>query len=248
MLRVEFGDHYCVRASVWMTALALAGVLLFAQLGRWQWHRAAEKRALAAAFVAGTENFSTALGSRSTAELARYTQVRARGRYDTAHQFLLDNMTHEGRTGYQVLTPLRLADGRVLLVNRGWLPLPGGRRDALPDISLPDLGTIDIGGRLDNLPVTGLAMGQAAPAQGALWPKRTSFPSAQQLGAALGQSVEARQLLLGASEPQGFTRDWTSSAAGFGPERHMAYAFQWWGLGALILFLYFFMNIEPREP
>ena len=248
MLRVEFGDHYCVRSSVWMTALALAGVLLFAQLGRWQWHRAAEKRALAVAFLAGTENFATALGSRSTAELARYTQVRARGRYDTAHQFLLDNMAHEGRTGYQVLTPLQLDGGRVLLVNRGWLPLPGGRRDALPDISLPDLGTINIGGRLDNLPVTGLAMGQAAPAQGPLWPKRTSFPSMQQLGAALGQSVEARQLLLGASEPQGFARDWTSSGTGFGPERHMAYAFQWWGLGALILFLYFFMNIEPRDP
>ncbi len=248
MLRVEFGDHYCVRASVWMTALALAGVLLFAQLGRWQWHRAAEKRALAAAFVAGSENFTTALGSRPTAALARYTQVRVRGRYDDAHQFLLDNMSHEGHTGYQVLTPLRLGDGRVLLVNRGWLPLPGGRRDTLPDISLPDLGTVDIGGRLDELPVNGLAMGRAAPVQDAAWPKRTSFPTAAQLGAALGQEVEPRQLLLGAGEPQGFARAWQSGGGGFGPERHVAYAFQWWGLGALVLFLYFFMNIEPRDP
>ncbi len=49
-----------------------------------------------------------------------------------AHQFLLDNMTHAGRAGYEVLTPLLLDDGRVLLVNRGWLPLPDGRRDELP--------------------------------------------------------------------------------------------------------------------
>lgn len=248
MLRVEFGDHYCLRASVGMSILALIGVLVFAQLGRWQWHRAEEKRALAAAFAAGTDNFSSALGTRSTAELPRYTQVRARGRYDAAHQFLLDNMTHDGRAGYQVLTPLQLDDGRVLLVNRGWLPLPGGARDVFPDLSLPNQGEVDLGGRLDDLPVTGLTMGQAAPALGVPWPKRTSFPTAAQLGAALGQGVETRQLLLGASEPQGYARDWKSGGGGFGPERHLAYAFQWWGLGTLILFLYFFMNIESRDP
>ena len=36
-----------------MTALTLVGVLLFGQLGRWQWHRADEKRALTAAYAAG---------------------------------------------------------------------------------------------------------------------------------------------------------------------------------------------------
>ena len=52
MLRLELGSRRLV-ASGWMSVLALAAVLLFAQLGRWQWHRAAEKTALAAAF-AGT--------------------------------------------------------------------------------------------------------------------------------------------------------------------------------------------------
>jgi cytochrome oxidase assembly protein ShyY1 len=28
----------------------------------------------------------------------------------------------------------------------------------------------------------------------------------------------------------------------------MAYALQWWSFGALVLFLYFFMNIERRKP
>lgn len=246
MLRLEFGSRRLV-ASWWMTTLTLVGVLLFAQLGRWQWHRAAEKRAVAAAFAAGTADTATALGTRSTTELPRYTPVRVSGRYDAAHQFLLDNMSHGSSTGYQVLTPLRLEDGRVLLVNRGWIALPGGRRDRVPDLHIAASDPVSISGRLDTLPVTGLAMGQAAPPNDAAWPKRTSFPTTAQLEAALGQRVEARQLLLAPSAANGYARDWRSASAGFGPERHMSYAIQWWGLGALGLFLFGFMNLERRR-
>jgi surfeit locus 1 family protein len=243
---VEFGDCRLV-ASWWMTILTLVGVVLFAQFGRWQWHRAEEKRALAAAFVAGATDFSSELGRRSTGELPRYTQLRVHGQYEAGHQFLLDNMTHAGRTGYQVLTPFRLDDGRLLLVNRGWLPLPGNRRDVLPDVTVTAAGNINIGGRIDTLPVAGLASGKAPPSSDALWPKRTSFPNMAQLGLALGQSVEPYQLLLAAGESEGYLRDWQDASIGFPPERHVAYAVQWWGLGALSLFLYLFMNMECRR-
>jgi surfeit locus 1 family protein len=246
VLRVEFGDCRLV-ASWWMTILTLVGVVLFAQFGRWQWHRAEEKRALAAAFVAGATDFSSELGRRSTGELPRYTQLRVHGQYEGGHQFLLDNMTHAGRTGYQVLTPFRLDDGRLLLVNRGWLPLPGNRRDVLPDVTLTAAGNINIGGRIDTLPVAGLASGKAPPSSDALWPKRTSFPTMAQLALALGQSVEPYQLLLAAGESEGYLRDWQDASIGFPPERHVAYAVQWWGLGALSLFLYLFMNMECRR-
>ena len=54
--------------------------------------------------------------------LPRFTRVRVHGEFDAARQFLLDNISHEGAPGYEVLTLLRLADGSHLLVNRGWLP------------------------------------------------------------------------------------------------------------------------------
>src|SRR5277367_2855820 len=108
-----------------MTLLTLAGVLLFVQLGRWQLHRAAEKRVLQSAFELGALQTSE-LGSRTLAEVPRYQQVRFQGHYEPAHQFLLDNMTEEGRIGYQVLTPFRLDDQRLILINRGWVPLPAG--------------------------------------------------------------------------------------------------------------------------
>jgi surfeit locus 1 family protein len=246
VLRVHFGDCR-LTASWWATLLTLAGLLLFGQLGRWQWHRAEEKRALAAAFVAGDTDFSSELGQRSTAGLARYTQLRVQGRYEPSHQFLLDNMTHDGRAGYQVLTPFRLEDGRLLLVNRGWVPLPSGRRDLTPDLSMADADPVNIGGRIDDLPVAGLALGRVPPSQDAQWPRRTSFPSMGQLSAALGQGLESRQLLLNPGEPQGYVRDWQNAFLGLPPERHVAYAVQWWGLGALALFLYLWMNLECRR-
>jgi surfeit locus 1 family protein len=252
VLQVELGNHRW-RAGAWMTLLACTGVLAFGLLGRWQWHRAAEKRALEAAFAAGSLQPPAALGARSSADLPRYAAVRVHGRYDGAHQFLLDNMGHSGATGYQVLTPLLLEDGRVLLVNRGWLPLPEGRRDRLPDLTLPPeivarAADTGVPGRIELLPSAALSLGRVAPDPGPSWPKRTSFPTAAELAAALARPIEPRQLLLGAGEPGGYLRDWQPAGYGFGPARHMAYALQWWGFAALTLFLYLFLNIERRAP
>jgi surfeit locus 1 family protein len=229
-----------------MVLLAIASALLFIQLGRWQWHRAEYKRALAAAFVSDAGRI-TALGSRPLTELPRYARVQVEGLYDPGHQFLLDNMTRDGRVGYEVLTPLTLADGRALLVNRGWLPLPAEGRARLPDVSFVALPDVIATGKIDELPVTGLAMGRAPPDGGTNWPKRTSFPDSAQLGAALGRPIEARQLLLDADQPQGYRRDWKPGSAGFGPERHLAYAIQWWGLAALTMVLLIVLNLKARQ-
>ena len=250
LLRINLGSR-SFRASVGMTVLALAGVLLFGQLGRWQWHRAAEKRALVAAFEAGAKISAIELGGRPLAELPRYALLRLRGQYDGGHQFLLDNIGRDGVAGYEVLTPFQLDDGRIVLVNRGWLPLSNGRREPLPDVSLPPASAVpptEITGRIEELPVTALRMGRAPPPAGPAWPKRTSFPTSAQLAEALGRPVEAREVLLAANEPQGYRRDWHAGGNGFGPERHLAYALQWWGFAALTLFLYVFLNLERREP
>lgn len=255
MLQLRLGNRE-LRAPWGMALLALAGALLFTQLGRWQWHRAAEKRALAAAFASGSLA-TTPLGSRATSALPRYARVSVRGTYDGAHQFLLDNIIHAGRAGYEALTPLKLTDGRILLVNRGWLPLPQGRRDVLPDLTLASGGagsssagghdaSIEVKGRLDALPVAALAAGNVPPSGDGHWPRRTSFPTSAQLGAALQSSVEPQQLLLDADQPQGFLRDWQGAGAGFGPERHVSYAIQWWGLATLSLVLFFVLNLKRR--
>jgi surfeit locus 1 family protein len=226
-------------SATWpMTLLTLAAVLLFIDLGRWQWHRAEQKRELMQEFRAGAAA-AAALGGRATEALPRYTQVRVRGRYDGAHQFLLDNISHDGRPGYEVLTPLRLDDGRTLIVNRGWLPLTASRAQ-LPDVRIDFDAMLTPAGRLDNLPVAGIALGHVAPAKDAPWPRLSSFPTMADLATALGVPLEARTLLLNADEPLGYLRDW--QPPGFGPERHLSYAIQWWGFAALAVGLYGYMN------
>lgn len=225
-------------ASWVLTVLTVAAVTAFVLLGRWQWHRAAYKRGLEAAFEAGNAS-PQPLGDRTAGQLPRYAQVRVRGRYDDTHQFLLENMSHDGQPGYEVLTPLLLADGRTLLVNRGWVPLTRSRSE-LPDVSIAAAEAVAPAGRLDALPVPGIALGRQPPAAGPVWPKLTSFPTTADLSVALGRPVEARQLLLNPDEPHGYVREWHMS--GFGPERHVAYAVQWWAFAALALILYARLN------
>jgi surfeit locus 1 family protein len=227
-----------------MTLLTLAALLLFISLGRWQWHRAQHKQALAADFGAGGQSVSD-LGARATSDLARYMQLRLQGSYDGAHQFVLDNMSHDGRPGYEVLTPLHLTDGRIVIVNRGWVPLTASRSQ-LPQVALDSSAPQTPVGRLDDLPVAGIALGHVPPAAGAQWPKLTSFPTMADLSAALGQPLQSRQLLLNADQPLGYLRDWHPS--GIGPERHLSYAIQWWAFGALALGLYGYMNWRRNVP
>jgi surfeit locus 1 family protein len=230
-------------SATWpMTLLTLAAVVLFINLGRWQWHRAEQTRALADDFGAGGESV-VELGARATPALPRYAQVRLQGSYDGEHQFLLDNMSHNGQPGYEVLTPLRLADGRTVMVNRGWVPLTASRRQ-LPDVQLNLAAPQSPTGRLDDLPVAGIALGHVAPAPAAQWPKLASFPTMADLSAALGQPLQNRQLLLNPDQPLGYVRDW--HPAGLGPERHLSYAIQWWSFGALALLLYGYMNWRRR--
>ena len=56
-----------------------------------------------------------------TAANSEYRHVRVTGTFLNESETLVQALTELG-TGYWVLTPLRLADGAVLLVNRGFVP------------------------------------------------------------------------------------------------------------------------------
>jgi surfeit locus 1 family protein len=228
--------------SLAMTLVTLVLLAVFVSLGRWQWHRGEDKQLAWAQFERQT--VLPAIDAPPDLDAApRYQVIRMRGRFDGAHQFLLDNRFFQGKPGYEVLTPFELVDGRRILVNRGWLPFQG-YRDRLPDVSIardflgPD---VSVNGRLDELPSPGLASGRAPPATDTTWPKLTSFPTHQELEAALGAQL-ARRIVLMVGPGDGYAREW--SPPGLAPQRHFSYAIQWWGFACVLLVLYFGLNFR----
>jgi len=220
------------------TLLALAFIAFFASLGRWQLHRAEEKHAIFAGFVAGDASAVDLPGGLDTVE--RYRRVRASGRYDASRQFLLDNMPREGVPGVHVLTPLLRDDGSVVIVDRGWIAM-GGDRAALPPLPV-DEAPRSVTGRADRLPRPAVEL--AAPSV-AGWPRLVSFPTTAELAAALDADVHPQVVLLDEGEPDGFLRDW--QPPGMPPERHVGYAVQWFGLAAAVAVTWFVLGFRPGE-
>jgi len=231
------------RPPWWATALLVTGILVCVALGRWQLDRAAEKRALFAGFSAGAERPPLqALPDAATAADERYRRIRLRGRYVPDRQLLLDNMIHEGRVGYHVLTPLRTEDVTVL-VNRGWIPAPP-RRDVLPDVTV-DASPREVAGQLDRLPRPGLELPSEPAVPGAPWPRRLLFPSTGTIAEQLGEPVAALQVLLDADAPDGYLRDWRPNVSG--PNMHIGYAVQWFAFAAAMGAIYLILNVKRHD-
>jgi cytochrome oxidase assembly protein ShyY1 len=228
-----------VFAPTWpMTLLTLVLLTLFVGLGRWQWHRGEAKQAVWAQFERNAP--AQPLGTRDLDNIDRFARIELSGAFEPERQFLLDNRSHAGQPGYEVLTPFRLSDGRRVLVNRGWIAFTG-YRDRLPSVSMAVPPTT-ITGRVDDLPSRGLASGHAAPAADAAWPRLTSFPTHDELAGALGAKLPQRIVLLDAQVPEGYVREW--SPPGMPPTRHFSYAIQWWGFACVLLVLYFGLNFR----
>lgn len=218
--------------------MALCAAFVF--LGRWQWRKGELRQLEWDRFAKGTEVLLP-LGARSVASVPRFQHVSVTGRFDSAHQFLLDNRGYQGHAGFEVLTPLARPDELTLLIDRGWVPF-SGRRDRLPDVTLAPTREITLTGRVADLPSPGLASGRAPPGEGSPWPKVTSFPDMGQLSAALARPLEPHILLLDPGAGPGYVRDW--HPPGMEPIRHWSYAVQWWGFAVVTLGLWVGLNLK----
>jgi surfeit locus 1 family protein len=230
--------------SRWLlTALTFAACIAFVSLGKWQWGKGNLRAAQAEEFARGGEQ-AEPIGARSLATVERFQRVRVRGHFDTAHQFLLDNRTYDGRAGYEVLTPFNRVDGTTILVNRGWVPFTG-YRERLPDVSFAAPELDEVVGRVDELPTAGLESGRSPPDAKAPWPKVTTYPHAADLISALGRPAESRILLLDPRAMNGYVREWLPP--GLPAARHWSYAVQWWAFAVLAITLWLVLGFRKKN-
>jgi surfeit locus 1 family protein len=243
-MELKFGQRIFA-PRLWSLLLTLAAMAGFSWLGVWQLDRGREKQALITAFERGSEA-PVALDGRALDALPRYQRVEASGQYQVDRQILLDNMPGaNGSAGFRVLTPLlRPGASRLLLVDRGWVPL-GLSRERLPAVPV-DTRWRSVTGKLDGLPVPGIRVGTAGTPGDASWPRVLNFPRQTDVEQVLGVPVEPRILLLDAAQPDGYERVWRP-AMGFPPARHIGYALQWFAAAITALVLFISLNLRRSQ-
>lgn len=216
------------------TLAALVVVALCVVAGNWQRSRMHEKQALADALAAADRLAAAPLPAQAPDWTAwRYRRVVARGRYDAAGQFLVDNRVHQGRVGYDVVTPLALADGAWILVDRGFVAAAADRA-VLPDAPPPP-GEVDVEGRVE-VPARGFVIGNPQP-QGVLWPHLDP----ERYAARSGRRVLPVFLqATGSAAGAGLARDWP--APDLGTQMHLGYMVQWYTFAAMAAGLWLFFG------
>jgi surfeit locus 1 family protein len=130
----------------------IGAALVCVRLGFWQLSRLAQKRAYNQALRDAMAAPPIELGAeRMTLDAVRHRRVIASGTYDESCQILLAGRSNAGGSpGVHVVTPLKLATGGAVLVDRGWL-FAGDASTARPqDFSEPGARTVT--GIADSVP------------------------------------------------------------------------------------------------
>ena len=170
----------------------------------------------------------------------RFRQVIVTGEFIAERQILIDNRIHAGYAGFDVVAPLALDDGRIVLVDRGWTPL-GATRARLPDVPAPR-GSVTVRGRIDIPASRYFEIGNREPPDGALWQHLDPARFAAATGlAVLPIVVEA----LDTPGRDALVRDWPPPDAGI--EKHLGYMVQWYAFAAMAAGLWLWFTFAPRR-
>ncbi|MDP9990484.1 cytochrome oxidase assembly protein ShyY1 [Variovorax boronicumulans] len=253
------------RGRFWLvTIAAILTLAATVSLGRWQLSRAAQKEALQASIDA--EKQKPALDQAEFLALpqasdALHRPVRLRGLWLTPQTVYLDNRQMHGVPGFYVLTPFALeGTEQTVMIQRGWVQRNFVDRTKLGAVETP-AGIVEVTGLIEPPPSHLLELGASAAAAAPAPASAASAPA--QAPAAEGSSAIRQNLDLEAFRAEtklplrtdvslqqtgpaseGLQRDWPAPALGL--ERHYGYAFQWFGLSALVVILYvWFQFITP---
>ena len=239
--------HSSLRFAL-VTVAALALVVLTAALGRWQLARASYKidlqariEALAAQAPLQTADLLRARGQPDAADALLHRRAELHGRWLGQDTVFLDNRQMQGRPGFYVITPLRLGDGAVVLVQRGWVPRNFLERTRLPDIPSPQ-GDVLVHARLEGPPARLFEFQTSAEADGASRILQNLDLAAY--GVRTGLALLPVTALQTDASADGLQRDWPAPDSGVA--KHYGYAFQWFGLCALVAMLYVWFQIVRR--
>lgn len=234
------------RCRALMVLLAtLVGMAVTARLGLWQLSRAAQKEALQSALDARSRLPELSMHelprSEADALAQHYRPLRLQGEWVAGSTRYLDNRQMNGRVGFFVVTALQLGPDDAVLVQRGWVPRDMQERTHVIEPPTPS-GSVSLRGLLAPAPGRLFEFGGAGsgPIRQNLLPADFS----REIGVGL-RPWSVLQLDTPQTAGDGLLRQWPRPAER--SSMHYGYAFQWFGLCALMAILYvWFQLLRPR--
>jgi len=203
-----------------------AAIALFVSAGNWQRDRMHAKEAARAELDAAAGLSAVPLPRVDDWSQWRYRRVTLSGEWRGDAQVLIDNKVQGGRAGFHVVTPLALDDGRVVLVDRGWIAAATGA-SRVPDVSAPS-GAATVTGRIALPSTRYVELGEGASA-GRVWQNLDPARLAAASGLPL-MPVVIEQDAAGAPA-DGLARAWPAPDTGV--DTHRVYMMQWYAFAAL---------------
>ena len=223
-----------------MSLLAILAIILFVRLGLWQVQRANEKKQMLVAHHQLAKQAPIAWQS-SKKLPQQYQPLKITGKY-IAKTLLLDNQHYQHQFGYQVISPLMLADGKVILIDRGWVA-GDVTRQTLPRIIIPD-GPIEAIGSAYYPSSKNWLLGQMVEKEEANVTV-IELIDPKLIAQFLHKSLYPFIIRLDNQADHGFVREW--AIVSMPPERHYAYALQWFAMALVILIIFIALNLTTKK-
>lgn len=223
-----------------MIILAVLFIAVFMRLGFWQIQRAAEKKQMVAAELAQAVQQPVAWTPNKKLP-TQYQNILVEGHY-LPNLFFLDNQHHQHRFGYDVLSPLQLANGTIILVDRGWMA-GDNTRHSLPQVEFP-LGLIKLQGSVYFPSNKQWILGPDLEEKG----KKITVVEridTKLISQILQKKVYPFIIRLNKQDAYGFVREW--AIVSMPPERHLGYALQWFAMALIILIIFVALNLKKKR-
>lgn len=110
------------RPFFWLSVVAIPAFAVLLMLGTWQLQRLQWKNDIISSFEA--RSLAPAIAPPAADMLTdnyEFRRLELVGSFAHDQELYITGKTYEGNAGFHVVTPMTLTDGRIIMVNRGWV-------------------------------------------------------------------------------------------------------------------------------
>ena len=237
-------------AARWLVygGVAVVFAIACAFLSNWQFTRNADRERQLALIAANYEAAPVPLAQLIPAgdefdPADQWHPVVLRGEYLADEQLLARNRAHGGTSAYEVLVPFRTDDGRIVVVDRGWVP-PGQEQPEPDEIPAPPDGEVTV--------IARLKPGEPLPGSGRTAPEgqvpTINLPLVSDTVSTPGDVLTSAYGLMVSEDPAPAMRPQAFESPSEDPGPHLSYAIQWILFAVMaFVFLWYMIRTERKH-